>query len=163
MKPLTLLTLAGLAALAAGCDRPGTRNVEAPNTTTTTTTAVTTQSSPSVATTTQPSSASVATSDRAAPNAAAAPGANDTAAPSSTAATGPNTVNAVSDTVVTTKVKTAITADNGMKDADISVKTENGIVTLAGNARTPDQVTLAAALAQRQDGVTRVENQVVVR
>jgi osmotically-inducible protein OsmY len=43
------------------------------------------------------------------------------------------------------------------------VKTENGIVTLTGNAKSPDQVTLASALAQRQEGVSRVENQVAVR
>ena len=161
MKLITLVPMAALAALAAACDRPGTRNVEAPNLTTTTT--VTTKSAtPALAS--QPSAPnSVAASDRGAPNATAAPGTNDTAAQSSTAATGPNTVNAVSDTVVTTKVKTAITADNGMKDADISVKTENGAVTLTGSAKSPDQVTLASALAQRQDGVTRVENQVVVR
>jgi hyperosmotically inducible protein len=65
--------------------------------------------------------------------------------------------------MVTGKVKTAITTDNGMKDADISVKTENGIVTLTGTAKSPDQVTLAAALAQRQEGVSRVENQVTVK
>ena len=64
---------------------------------------------------------------------------------------------------VTGKVKAAITADNGMKDSDISVKTENGIVTLSGNVKSPDQVTLAAALAQRQEGVNRVENQVAVK
>jgi len=69
----------------------------------------------------------------------------------------------VTDTLITGKVKTAITADNGMKDSDISVKTENGLVTLTGTVKSPDQVTLASALAQRQEGVSRVENQVAVK
>jgi osmotically-inducible protein OsmY len=50
-----------------------------------------------------------------------------------------------------------------MKDSDISVKTENGMVTLTGTVKSPDQVTLASALAQRQEGVSRVENQVAVK
>jgi hyperosmotically inducible protein len=69
----------------------------------------------------------------------------------------------VSDTLVTGKVKAAIGADSGMKDADISVKTENGVVTLDGTVKSQDQVTLASALAQRQEGVSRVENQVAVK
>ena len=50
-----------------------------------------------------------------------------------------------------------------MKDSDISVKTENGLVTLTGTVKSEDQVTLASALAQRQEGVNRVENQVAVQ
>ena len=94
----------------------------------------------------------------------------DSAAPSasvtSTASAGPGSPpspSAVSDTIITGKVKAAIAADNGMKDSDISVKTENGVVTLTGSVKSTDQVTLASALAQRQQGVARVENQVAVR
>ena len=89
---------------------------------------------------------------------------NTPAATASTAPlTGPNTSNAVTDTIVTGKVKAAIASDTGMKDNDISVTTENGVVTLTGSVKSPDQVTLAAALAQRQEGVRRVENQVAVK
>jgi len=69
----------------------------------------------------------------------------------------------VTDTLITGKVKTAITADNGMKDSDISVEAEKGLETLTATVKSPDQVTLAAALAQRQEGVSRVENQVAVK
>jgi len=87
----------------------------------------------------------------------------DTTTAASTPVTGAKSSNVVADTMVTGKVKTAITADNAMKDADVSVKTENGVVTLTGTVKSPDQVTLASALAQRQEGVRRVENQVAVR
>ena len=83
--------------------------------------------------------------------------------PTGSPVTGTGSNNVVTDTLVTGKVKTAITADNAMKDADVSVKTENGVVTLTGTVKSPDQVTLASALAQRQEGVSRVENQVAVK
>ena len=141
---LTLLAAAMLAALSvAACDRPGTKS------TTSTTVTSTAPATPAPA----------ATSDTSSPNAPAA----STATPSSTAATGATSANAVSDTMVTGKVKAAIASDNGLKDNDISVKTENGVVTLSGSVKSPDQVTLATALAQRQEGVSRVESQVTVR
>jgi hyperosmotically inducible protein len=144
MKPITILTAAALASLAvAACDRPGTKSTAAPSSSTT---VVTTAPAPSTPAQTADSSSPTAST-----------------ATSSTAATGAGSTNAVTDTLITGKVKAAITADNGMKDADVSVKTENGVVTLTGSVKSPDQVTLAAALAQRQEGVSRVENQVAVK
>ena len=70
---------------------------------------------------------------------------------------------AISETVTTGKIKAAIAADPGMKDSDISVSTSGGVVTLSGTVRSPDQVTIATNLAQRQEGVNRVESQLVVR
>jgi hyperosmotically inducible periplasmic protein len=150
MKSTTLITAAAVATLLAACDRPGTTTVAAPNTSAKSVVVSNTPVSPAQAadTTTPNTPAATATTSR------------DT---SSTAATGPASANVVTDTIITGKVKSAIGADNGMKDSDISVKTENGVVTLTGSARSPDQVTLAAALAQRQEGVTRVENQVAVK
>ena len=144
MKPITLLTIAALASLpVAACgERAGTK---------TSTPAVTSASTPANAPTNP-----AATTDTTSPNTPAATA-------SSTPLTGANSSNVVSDTIVTGKVKAAIAADNGMKDTDISVKTENGVVTLTGSAKSGDQVTLAAALAQRQEGVSRVENQVAVK
>ena len=148
MKPITILTAAALASLAlAGCDRPGTKSstVTTPGTSTTTTVTTTTpRSAPTTADTTSPNTPATTAS---------------TAAP----ATGAGSGNVVADTIVTGKVKAAISADNGMKDSDISVKTENGLVTLTGTVKSQDQVTLASALAQRQEGVNRVENQVAVQ
>ena len=50
-----------------------------------------------------------------------------------------------------------------MKDAYISVKTENGVVSLSGTVKSGDQITLASSLAQRQEGVNRVETTVAVK
>jgi osmotically-inducible protein OsmY len=50
-----------------------------------------------------------------------------------------------------------------MKDADIIVKTDGGVVVLSGTAKSQDQVTIASNLAQRQEGVNRVETQIIVR
>jgi osmotically-inducible protein OsmY len=50
-----------------------------------------------------------------------------------------------------------------LKDTDISVTTNNGVVTLTGTAKSQDQVGLATNLAQRQEGVSKVETQIVVR
>ena len=152
MKPSRLLIAAVFAALsAAACDRIGTHK-----TVSTTTTPGTTSATTTAATTSSPASTTTTTADTTSPSTPAT-------ASASTSATGSGSANVVSDTLITGKVKTAITADNGMKDSDISVKTENGVVTLTGSVKSPDQVTLAAALAQRQEGVSRVENQVAVK
>ena len=148
MKSLSILTAAVLAALAlAACDRPGTKTGAASPTTTSTTTM----------TDTTPPASPARSADATPPN-SSQPAANTPASSS-----GQDSTNVVTDTLVTGKVKAAITADSGMKNADISVKTENGLVTLTGSAKSPDQITLASALAQRQDGVNRVENQVTVK
>ena len=69
----------------------------------------------------------------------------------------------VAETVTTGRIKAAIAADPGMKDSDISVSTSNGVVTLSGTVRSQDQVTIATNLAQRPDGVNRVESRLEVR
>ena len=157
MKTLHVITAAALASVAlAACDRPVTQtatnaaNTPVPGSTASTT--VTTPPPSSAAPAAPPTTADTSTTT-----------ARDTSAAAATPVTGPQSTNVVTDTLVTGKVKTAITADNAMKDSDISVKTENGLVTLTGTAKSPDQVTLASALAQRQEGVSRVENQVAVR
>ena len=50
-----------------------------------------------------------------------------------------------------------------MKDSDISVTTNNGVVTLTGTVKSQDQVSIATNLAQRQEGVQRVESNISVR
>ena len=85
------------------------------------------------------------------------------------AMTGPTTnlnpggANVVNDTVTTGKIKAAIAADSGMKDSDVSVSTNSGVVTLAGTVKSQDQVTIATNLAQRQEGVARVESSIAVK
>jgi len=69
----------------------------------------------------------------------------------------------VTDTVTTGKIKTAIASDSALKDADIIVSTDGGVVVLSGIAGSQDQITIATNLAKGQEGVSRVETQIVVR
>lgn len=64
----------------------------------------------------------------------------------------------LSDTVITGKIKAAILTDPGMTGADVSVNTDKGVVALAGNVKSQEQIAIASAHAQRQDGVLRVDN-----
>ena len=69
----------------------------------------------------------------------------------------------MTDTVTTGKVKAAFASDSGLKDTDIVVKTDGGVVTLSGTAKSQDQITIATNLAQHQEGVNRVETQIMVK
>ena len=99
-------------------------------------------------------STSTAIPDRSAPN-VPAPGALARAESGVKAAMG--------ETLTTGRIKAAIAADPGMKDSDVSVSTSHGVVTLTGTVKTAEQATIAAQLAQRQEGVSRVESQLAVR
>ena len=144
MKLATTLAALGLLALGtAACDRPTTQTTAANG------------STASTASTTPSPSTSTTTPDTASPNAPAT--ANMAPGPAGDAS------GAVSETVTTGKIKAAIASDAGLKDSDISVTTQNGVVTLSGTAKSQDQVSMATALAQRQDGVVRVENNIAVK
>jgi hyperosmotically inducible protein len=80
-----------------------------------------------------------------------------------TSATPAASGNVVTDTVQTGKVKAAFASETGLKDADISVDTKDGVVTLSGTAKSREQIALATSVAQRQEGVTRVDSQIVVK
>jgi osmotically-inducible protein OsmY len=104
------------------------------------------------------------------PPATSAPATSDTSSPNvaSTAATPPagaagGASGAVNETVTSTKILAAIASDSGLKDANINVTTSNGVVTLGGTANSQDQVALASGIAQRQEGVSRVESNIEVR
>jgi hyperosmotically inducible protein len=95
---------------------------------------------------------------------------SDTSSPATTTtAAAPSTdtssvaANPIADTATTGKVQAAIAVEPALKNAAISVKTDGGIVVLTGTAKSQDQIAMATSLAQRQDGVTRVDNQVVVQ
>ncbi|KON80511.1 BON domain-containing protein [Azoarcus sp. PA01] len=64
---------------------------------------------------------------------------------------------AVDDAVLTTKVKTALLAEEGLDAGSISVSSENGVVTLSGNIPA-DQITRADAVARKVEGVQEVVN-----
>ena len=45
-----------------------------------------------------------------------------------------------------------------MVGADVSVMASQGVVSLTGSVRSQEQVAIAAAHAQREDGVMRIDN-----
>jgi hyperosmotically inducible protein len=61
------------------------------------------------------------------------------------------------DTWITTKVKAELASTEGVKSADISVKTVNGEVTLTGVLANDIAIKKAVAAAQSVKGVTRVD------
>lgn len=147
------VAVVAMAAALAGCNRgPGTNSAynnsgasATPGSASTTVTTTTTTSSPST--------------DASSPSA----GTMTAAAPGTDTSTSTSTANVVTDTVTTGKVKAAIATDPILKDMDIMVKTDGGVVVLTGTAKSQDQVAMATHIAQRQEGVSRVDNQVTVK
>src|SRR3990170_2764730 len=70
---------------------------------------------------------------------------------------------AIEDTEITTKVKTAIFAEPGLKTLQISVDTVKGVVTLTGSVNSQANSDRAKALAGAVADVKRVDNQLVVK
>ena len=66
------------------------------------------------------------------------------------------------DVSATGSILAAIKADPGMAGADVSVHTDNGVVTLTGIVRNREQAAIASAYANRQLGVLRVDNELSV-
>ena len=64
----------------------------------------------------------------------------------------------VDDSVITTKVKTAILAEPGLKVSEINVETFKGIVQLSGFVSTRNDVDSAIRVAKAVDGVKSVKN-----
>lgn len=62
----------------------------------------------------------------------------------------------VSDTWITTKVRTKLHTINGLDNSDISVETNNGIVTLSGRVNSQDQVNTAVSAIKTIKGVKDV-------
>ena len=69
----------------------------------------------------------------------------------------------VDDSAITTRVKSALLADDSVSGLAIGVKTFEGQVNLTGAADTPQQKQRAQELAARVEGVHSVNNQIVVR
>ena len=88
---------------------------------------------------------------------APAEGNNTTPAPATLAPATPQR-DTLTDTVITGKIKAAILTDPGMTGSDVSVNTDRGVVALAGSVKSQEQIAIASAHAQRQDGVLRVDN-----
>jgi hyperosmotically inducible periplasmic protein len=131
---------------AAGCDRPATQGTAAINTGN--------SASPSPSRL-EPSTPGSPTGDTASPNASATA--------SSQPVPGKLSGGAMAETATTGKIKAALAADSGLRDSDISVSTQDGVVTLDGSVKSQEQAAIAMQLAQRQEGVARVENKLSVR
>jgi osmotically-inducible protein OsmY len=64
----------------------------------------------------------------------------------------------VDDTVITTKVKSAILREPGLKVSEINVETFKGVVQLSGFVSTRHDIDSAIRLARKVDGVKSVKN-----
>lgn len=64
----------------------------------------------------------------------------------------------VDDSVITTKVKTAILGEPGLKVAEINVETFKGVVQLSGFVNSREDIDAAVRVARSVNGVTSVKN-----
>ena len=69
----------------------------------------------------------------------------------------------LSDSSITTKVKSKLLADEGLKGLDVKVKTYKGVVHLSGSVNSPQQAKRAIEIAQGVDGVKKVKNNLTVK
>jgi len=75
---------------------------------------------------------------------------------------GANAAQAMADTEITTRVKAAVFAEEGLKTLQISVDTVNGVVTLSGSVNSLENRDKAHALAAGVADVVDVVNQLIV-
>ena len=70
---------------------------------------------------------------------------------------------AITDTWITAKVKWFFVGEDALKDSDVSVDTSNRVVTLKGTVPSAAGKARAVQLARETDGVSRVDDQLVVK
>ncbi|NDJ59024.1 molecular chaperone OsmY [Enterobacteriaceae bacterium 4M9] len=71
--------------------------------------------------------------------------------------------NFMDDSAITAKVKAALLDDKGVKSTDISVKTENKVVTLSGFVASQAEAEKAVATAKGVEGVSSVSDKLHVK
>lgn len=64
--------------------------------------------------------------------------------------------NAMKDTVITTKIKSNLAASDVTHSLNISVETNNGVVTLGGTTKSDAEATMAVQIAESTEGVVDV-------
>jgi len=69
----------------------------------------------------------------------------------------------VDDAAITTKVKTAVLAEPGLKTLQINVDTKDGVVTLSGTVDTPVLKERAMQIAQQVNGVRSVVDNLAIK
>ncbi|MBK5969298.1 MULTISPECIES: BON domain-containing protein [Thiorhodovibrio] len=72
------------------------------------------------------------------------------------------TGNYLSDAAITAKIKAEILGDSALKVLQIDVTTTDGVVTLSGTVDSQSSLDRASELARNNQGVTSVENNLVV-
>lgn len=77
-----------------------------------------------------------------------------------TATGNPRSGENANDVVISSKVRSAMSADDRFRDAQIEVQSVNGTVILTGTANADETRRAAEALASQVEGVTRVENRI---
>ena len=70
---------------------------------------------------------------------------------------------AVDDAAITTKVKSAVFAEPGLKTLQIGVDTKDGVVTLSGTVDTPVMKERAMQIAQHVEGVRSVVDNIAIK
>ncbi|AIY42087.1 hypothetical protein LT85_2929 [Collimonas arenae] len=72
-------------------------------------------------------------------------------------------VTIVKDSIITTKIKSKLTAEKLAFATDIKIDTDNnGVVTLSGSVATKEEADKVAAIARGTDGVKAVNNDIKV-
>lgn len=119
-------------------------------------------SSPSSA---APGSAPAASSGSSTAPGSSASGAQENDSSGATGSSGSSSTvgTAIDDTVLTTKVKSALMADAGVKSSDIKVETKKGEVQLSGFVASQQQVDKAVQVASAVEGVKKVDNKLTVK
>jgi osmotically-inducible protein OsmY len=69
----------------------------------------------------------------------------------------------IDDAVITTKVKAAIAADDNLSAFAINVETFKGVVQLSGFVDTHDEITRAAEVARKVEGVKSVTTKIELK
>jgi osmotically-inducible protein OsmY len=69
----------------------------------------------------------------------------------------------VDDSAITGKVKTAILSDSALKVMQIDVTTYKNVVQLSGFVDSPQMVERAGTVAKQVNGVTSVQNNLIVK
>jgi osmotically-inducible protein OsmY len=70
--------------------------------------------------------------------------------------------NELTDSGITASLKTQFLANGTLRHEDISVETNNGVVTVTGHVSTVSEHDLAIDMARHTAGVTRVEDDLIV-
>lgn len=87
----------------------------------------------------------------------------DMNAPAGVDQTMENAGNEIDDGMITTKVKTALLADDTVKGLDINVDTSQGTVRLSGAVENQTQIDMAMQIAKGVEGVKDVQNELTVQ